>query len=130
MANQSLDGLQEMLDAQRSLSTKCGVDALPKQVALKSTLTQLIVEAGEALAPWVTETKPWKKQVIDDATLIYTDEEMIDVLHYAFSWFNLRGADADDVYTMYMAKNSKNHTRVAQKLATLAAAAAASQTAQ
>lgn len=117
----NFDALQDMLDAQDALSKKCGVNNLEPQVALKSTLAQMMVESGEAMAPWVTETKPWKKQVVDSTVLNETDIEVIDVLHYVLTWFNLRGYDARDLFEMYMAKNSANHTRVAQKLAAIAA---------
>lgn len=117
MMSKNFDCLQEMLDAQAKLSEKCGVGSLVLQVAMKSTLAQMMVEAGEAMAPWVTETKPWKKQEVDQIVLAETDIEVIDVLHYVLTWFNLRGYDAQDLFEMYMAKNSVNHARVSQKLA-------------
>jgi len=106
--------LSSMLAWQSMLSNVCGVYLLPPDSALKSTLSQMVVEAAEAFAPWVTETKPWKPRFPTD--LAPTDEEVIDVLHYVLTWANLRGWDADELVARYRAKNLRNFDRVAEKL--------------
>lgn len=111
----SLGLLQTMLDWQSMLSNVCGVYLLDKSVALKSTLSQLVVEAAEAFAPWVTETKPWKPPF--PVNLEPTDDEVIDVLHYVLTWANLRGWNAEELAARYRAKNLRNFERVAAKVA-------------
>lgn len=84
----------------------------PEHVA--ETVASLAVEASEAFAPFLTRTKPWKDPVPDMA---HVDEEMVDVLHFLLTYWNLRGKDAVDIFKEYDAKNRKNQSRLAAKLA-------------
>jgi NTP pyrophosphatase (non-canonical NTP hydrolase) len=108
--------LQSALIWQYKLSNTCGVNVLEKMQALKSTLSQMVVEAAEAFAPWVTETKPWKPQYPD---LAATDEEVIDVLHYVLTWANLREWTAEELIFRYRAKNLRNFERVNEKISAM-----------
>jgi dimeric dUTPase (all-alpha-NTP-PPase superfamily) len=83
---------------------------------IKETIACLAVEASEALAPFLTSTKPWKDRYPD---MNHIDEEMIDVLHYLLTYWNLRGFTAGDIFDAYQAKNSKNFKRLEAKLESL-----------
>lgn len=85
-------------------------------VTLHEVIQCISVEANEALAPWLTGTKPWKPPFPD---LDDVDEEMIDILHYLLTWFNLRNWDAQEVLRRYRSKNAYNFERRALKLAEL-----------
>jgi len=106
--------LGDMLYDQEVLDMMCGVYSLPKEQQIKTRLTQLIVEAGEALAPLCTETKPWKPPFPSDLSPV--DEEVIDVLHYVLSYAIVRGWDGEELAIRYFEKNKKNQLRVKEKL--------------
>ena len=108
--------IDSMLKAQANLSEFLGVYKLDKEEQLRSTLAQLSVEASEALAPFLTKTKPWKTQTPD---LTATDEEVIDILHYVWTYFNIRGMSQSQIVELYFAKNARNFARVAEKMAVL-----------
>lgn len=102
-----------MLYWQDQLSRFLGCYSLGERELTTETLGQLVVEAGEALAPFLTRTKPWKPQDIDWAK---TDEEMADVLHFALTYFNIRHFSEEQVIALYRQKNLINYRRVQEKM--------------
>lgn len=108
---------QAMLDWQYELTDSLnpkGASHLFSSVGdLQQTIQMLIVEASEALAPFLNATKPWKPDVVD---LDEVDEEMIDVLHFLLTYFNFRGLDAKDVILAYRNKNLANFNRASEKM--------------
>lgn len=111
--------LGAMLDWQHELSTMCGSYGPATGEndgwydALKNNAIQLVVEAGEVASHYSNETKRWKSKYPD---LSKVDEEMIDVMHYALTYFNIRNMSAYEIAVRYRAKNNHNYTRVSERL--------------
>lgn len=112
---QFLGQLGAMLKWQDQLSARCGAYGFPPQLQLEMAISQLVVEAGEALAPFLVKTKPWKPQ---QPNLQHTDLEIIDVLHYVLTYFNVRGLAASEVTALYRQKNLVNFRRIEALLPT------------
>lgn len=105
--------LGAMLKWQDVMSTYCGVQNFDEYNRLRNNTVALAVEANEVLAHFSNETKPWK-QLMPNMELV--DEEMIDVLHFVLTYFNLRGWDTKDILEHYRSKNLHNFDRVRQKM--------------
>jgi len=102
---------------QDQLTRYCGAYNLPNEDALREMVMAISSEAGEAMAPIVTKTKPWKSAPIDWS---HIDEEMIDIFHFLLEYWLLRGFTPDEIFKQYQAKNEYNYTRVKAKLNSLA----------
>jgi hypothetical protein len=105
--------LQAMLAWQADLTSLLFDNAvLPVEYAssehVREILTCLVVEATEALAPFLTSLKPWKSRLPD---MKLVDEEVIDVLHYILTYFQLRGYGARKITELYREKNLRNGDR-------------------
>lgn len=109
----SFGAIDAMLKWQDELSEACGVYAFPNQLQIEMAIGQLVVEAAEAYAPFLVKTKPWKPQSPNMAAV---DEEMIDVLHYVLSYFNMRQLKTLDIVAMYRRKNVINFNRIQKKM--------------
>lgn len=101
--------LEAMQIWQLFLSKKFGMYEIDRNTAVRETVSCIVLEAAEALAPFLNATKPWKEQTVDFAEV---DEEVIDILHFVLAYFNLRGFNSKDVLERYRAKNLHNLTRV------------------
>lgn len=105
--------INTMLELQDQLSRFLGVYNLEEEEQYRSTLAQLAVESSEALAPFLNLTKPWKTTSVNYEEV---DEEIIDVLHYVLTYFNLRRLKEHDILALYIMKNSRNFSRVQEKM--------------
>jgi len=105
--------INTMLELQDQLSRFLGVYNLEEEEQYRSTLAQLAVESSEALAPFLNLTKPWKTTSVNYEEV---DEEIIDVLHYVLTYFNLRQLKEHDILALYIMKNSRNFSRVQEKM--------------
>jgi NTP pyrophosphatase (non-canonical NTP hydrolase) len=112
--------LSAMLKWQHELSIACGVNRFDRQTSIEMALGQLMVEAGEAFAPFLVKTKPWKPQIPDFDKI---DEEIIDVLHYVLTYFNLRAFNDTEIIEAYRRKNIINFERIREKMKQLEEAA-------
>lgn len=100
--------LDAMLNWQCLLSRMFGMYEIENQDAIRETVSCIVLEAAEALAPFLNATKPWKNTNLNWAEI---DEEVIDILHFTFAYFNLRGIDSKSIVERYRAKNLYNLTR-------------------
>ena len=115
------DALAEILQLQDRLTTYLfeHAEAPVKRGSIEhiqETIACLAVEASEALAPFLTGTKPWKPR---DPDITHIDEEMIDCLHYLATYWNLRKMSSNDVLVEYRKKNFRNYQRLADKLSAM-----------
>lgn len=110
---EKLGALGAMLKWQDELSILCGAYNFPTQLQLEMAIAQLVVEASEALAPFLVKTKPWKPQ---EPNLELIDLEIIDVLHYVLTYFNVRQMGPDEVIQLYRQKNLVNFKRIEGRL--------------
>lgn len=104
--------LEAMLIWQFFLSQKFGMYDIDREVAVKETISCIVLEAAEALQPFLNATKPWKSQQVDYAEV---DEEVIDILHFCLAYFNLREIEAGRLIEMYRSKNLYNLLRAEKK---------------
>ena len=111
-----LGQLEAMKIWQGELSEVCGCGAFSTEDLLRDTVAQLAVEASEALAPFLTKTKPWKDPIPD---LNHIDEEIIDVLHFVLTYFNVREISGNQMVEAYRRKNLRNFERVSEKMGRL-----------
>ena len=112
----ALGPLDALLLWQERLSEVLKVYDMPREEAIKAMVACLAVEGSEAMAHFLTSTKPWKPQTVDMAAVT---EEMIDVLHFLLAFFNLVQMNGEDIVEAYRAKNLRNYQRIQEKMATL-----------
>lgn len=103
---------------QRELTETIGVYSSNDFSSLKDVVACMTVESSEALAHFLTSGKPWKPQEPD---MDEVDEEMIDVLHYLLTYFNLREWSDHEIVRRYRSKNLRNFERISEKMANLSA---------
>lgn len=105
---ESLGPIQTMLEWQRDLSNALGVDGNSPN-AIPHIIQCLISEATEVNNHFLNSTKPWKPIEVMYENV---DEEMIDVLHFVLTYFNLRKFSDFDIMRAYKKKNDKNFQRL------------------
>jgi dimeric dUTPase (all-alpha-NTP-PPase superfamily) len=104
--------LDAMMLWQLFLSDKFGMYDIDNTAAIRETVSCMVLESAEALAPFLNATKPWKSTEIPWEEV---DEEVIDILHFVLAYFNLRGFDAPGIVKAYRAKNLHNMKRAEEK---------------
>lgn len=112
--------LQAMLNSQKELNKKyypmvlkkLRLNKFDKEVLTNEYLTALIQEVCEArdLINW----KGWKQSQhkVDALELKF---EMIDIMHFLLTLFDIWEMDSAEIYKYYQAKNGENHSRIKRK---------------
>lgn len=111
-----MDRLEEIFQLQDKLNARFGwsqeditsLHQIEQLQKMRNFLEALTIEAGEALK---AAGGRWWKIDKDFQGLSHFQEECIDVLHFLISAFLASGGTADDLYRIYVAKNSHNHVR-------------------
>ena len=101
---QKIFELQGRLDAE--ITEKRNIDKLPTERIQMNALA-IISELSEVLDE--VNFKWWKnpKEVDHDALV----EEIVDVMHFLVGMFIYAGADAEEVFRVYMSKHQENVNR-------------------
>lgn len=105
--------LDAMMIWQFFLSRLFGMEKIDRELAIKETVSCIVLEAAEALQPFLNATKPWKDRTIPWDEV---DEEVIDILHFVLAYFNLREITSDEVVLRYRSKNLHNMKRAEEKI--------------
>lgn len=101
------DHLSHIFSEQKKLDKHILSKKASYKPEIKDILFQLVDEVFEAKAH--IKSKWWKDSEVEDLNLFA--EEMVDVLHFYVSALLMAGFSADNLYSMYMEKNSENHDR-------------------
>ena len=111
------DKLETIVELQRAIMKRFGLDGeLSPEKKLQEThrfLTAIICEVVEILHEKGGIEKGWKNWETSgqDPDPAYIKKELIDILHFTIELLILWGADAEEIFRVYSAKNAENHKR-------------------
>ena len=110
--------LDKIVELQSALMTRLGIN--PEVMSLDNKmrethrfLTAIICEVVEILHEKGGVELAWKnwKKSGEPANQDYIKRELIDILHFTVELLILWGADADEIFAIYVDKNHENHAR-------------------
>jgi len=106
-----VEKLEEIMAKQKQFGSKfCKFGKLTLQEKEKWT-KEFILCCMDELSEVLNQVswKHWKKPIAVDS--VEVKYELVDLLHFLISLMLVWEMDADEVYTMYLAKNKENHER-------------------